>query len=89
VLASVTDDGTGSTKPAEDVSLDEFYYHLVIIGFGGHGFYPFGDIVYSNQNALISKRLWKGAHEINTLDIKNFNYEDGVQWHHISPRHSS
>jgi hypothetical protein len=32
VLASVTDDGLGSTKSAEDVGLDEFHYHLVIIG---------------------------------------------------------
>jgi hypothetical protein len=49
VLASVTDDSSGSTKSAEDVGLDEFHYHLVIIGLGGHGFNPFGDIVYPYQ----------------------------------------
>jgi hypothetical protein len=89
VLASVTDDGSESTKSAEDVGLDEFHYHLVIVSLGGHGFNPFGDIVYPYQNVLIPKRWWKGAHEIYTPNIKNFDYEDGVQWHHISPRHSS
>jgi hypothetical protein len=78
VLASIVDDGLGSTKSAEDVGLDEFYHHLVIIGLGGHGCNPFGDIVYPYQNVLIPKRWWKGAHEIYTPNIKNFNYEDGV-----------
>jgi hypothetical protein len=88
MLASITDDGSGSTKSAEDVGLDEFHYHLVIIGLGGHGFNPFGDIIYPYQNVLIPKRWWKGAHEIYTPN-SNFDYEDGVQWYHISPRHSS
>jgi hypothetical protein len=78
VLASVTDDGSGSTKSAEDVGLDEFHYHLVIIGLGGHGFHPFRDIVYPYQNVLIPKRWWKGTHEINTPNVKNFDDEDGV-----------
>jgi hypothetical protein len=89
VLAFVTDDGSGSTKSTKDVGLDEFHYHLVVVSLGGHGFNPFGNIVYLNQNVLIPKRWWKGAHEIDTLNIKNFDYEDGVQWHHISLRHSS
>jgi hypothetical protein len=78
VLASVTNDSSESTKSAEDVGLDEFHYHLVIIGLGGHDFNPFGDIVYPYQNVLIPKRWWKGAHEINTPNVKNFDYEDGV-----------
>jgi hypothetical protein len=78
VLASITDDGSKSTKSAEDVDLDEFHYHLVIIGFGGHSFNPFGDIVYPCQNIFTPKRWWKGAHEINIPNVKNFNYEDGV-----------
>jgi hypothetical protein len=78
VLASVIDDGSWSTKSAEDVGLDEFHYHLVIIGFGGHGFNPFGDIVYPYQNIFTPKRWWKGAHEIYTPNIENFDYEDGV-----------
>jgi hypothetical protein len=79
VLTSVTDDGLGSTESTEDVVLDEFYYNLVIISLGGHGFYPFRDIIHSYQDILIPKRWWKGSHEINTPDIKNFNYKDGVQ----------
>jgi hypothetical protein len=89
VLTSVTDDGSGSTKSVEDVGLDEFYHNLVILGLGGHSFYPFGDIIYPYQNVLIPKRWWKGAHEIDTPDIKNFDNKDGVQWHHVPPRHSS
>jgi hypothetical protein len=49
VLASVIDDGSESTKSAEDVGLDEFHYHLVIVSLGGHGFNPFGDIVYPTK----------------------------------------
>jgi hypothetical protein len=78
VLAFVTDDGSGSNKSTEDVGLDEFHYHLVIIGLGGHDFNPFGDIVYPYQNVLMPKRWWKGAYEINTPNVKNFDYEDGV-----------
>jgi hypothetical protein len=89
VLASVTDDGLGSTKSAEDVGLDEFHYHLVIIGLGGHDFNPFRDIVYLYQNVFIPKMWWDGAHEIDTPNIKNFYYEVGVRWHHIFSRHSS
>ena len=89
VFASVTNDGSRSTKSAKDVGLNEFHYHLVIIGLGGHGFYLFGDIVYPYQNVRIPKRWWKMAYEIDTPDIKNFNNENGVQWHHISPTHSS
>jgi hypothetical protein len=89
VLAFVIDDGSRSIKSTEDVGLDEFHYQLVIIGLGGHDFNPFGDIVYPYQNVLIPKRWWKGAHEIYTPNIKNFDYKDGVQRHHITPRHSS
>ena len=73
-----SDDGSGNTKFAKDVGLNEFHYHLVIIGLGGHGFYPFGDIVYPYQNVLIPKRWWKGDNEIDNPDIKNFNNENGV-----------
>jgi hypothetical protein len=89
MLISVTDDGPGSIKSIEDVGLDEIYHNLVIIGLGGHGFYPLGDIIHLYQNILIPKRRWEGSHEINALDIKNFNNEDGVQWHHVPPRYSS
>jgi hypothetical protein len=78
VLASVTDDGSESTKSTKDVGLDEFHYHLVIIGLGGHDFDPFGDIIYPYQNVFIPKRWWKGAHEIDTPNIKNFDDEDGI-----------
>jgi hypothetical protein len=72
VLTSITNDGSGSTESAEDVGLDEFYHNLVIIGLGGHSFYPLGDIIHSYQNILIHKRWWEGSHEIDTPDIKKF-----------------
>ena len=89
VLASIINYGLTSTESTEDVGLDEFHFNLMIISLGGHGFYSFGDIIYPYQNVLIPKRWWKGAHEIDAPDIKNFNNESGVQWHHISLRHSS
>jgi hypothetical protein len=56
VLTFVIDDGSGSTESIEDVGLDEIYYNLVIIGLGGHRFYPLGDIIHLYQNILIPKR---------------------------------
>ena len=88
VLTSVVDNYLGSTESAEDVGLDEFYHNLMIVGLGHHNFYPFGDI-HPYQNIFTPKRWWEGSHEIDTPDIKNLNYEDGVQWHHVSSRHSS
>jgi hypothetical protein len=85
VLASVTDDGPRSTKSAEDVGLDEFHYHLVIIGLGGHDLNPFGDIVYPYQNVLIPKRWWEGAHEVNTPNVKNFDWDFIISLWDIAP----
>jgi hypothetical protein len=72
VLTSVTDDGSGGTEFAEDVGLDEFYHNLVIIGLGGHDFYPFGDIIHSYQDILIPKRQWEGSNEIDTSVLHKF-----------------
>ena len=72
VLASVINDGLRSTKSVEDVGLDEFYHDLVIIGLGGHNFYPFGDIIHPYQNIFIPKRRLEGSHEISAPDIKKF-----------------
>ena len=89
VLTSIIDDGPGRTESAKDVGLDEFYHKFVIIGLSGHGFYSLGDIIHPYQNILIPRRWWEWSHELGTPNIKNFNNEDGVQWHHVPPRHNS
>jgi hypothetical protein len=89
VLISAIDDGPRSTKSTKNVGLDEFYHDLVIIGLGGHDFYPLGDIIHPYQNILIPKRWWEGSYKVDTPNIKNLNNEDGVQWHHVPLRHTS
>jgi hypothetical protein len=60
VLTSITDDGPRSTESVEDVGLDEFYHNLVIIGLGGHDFYPFGDKVKRKVFTSISSMTKEG-----------------------------
>jgi hypothetical protein len=73
VLTFVTNDGPRGTESTENVGLDEFDHNLVIISLGGHNFYPFRDIIHPYKNILIPRRWWEGSHEVDTLDIKDFN----------------
>jgi len=44
-----------------------------------HGFDPFGDIIYGDQNILTSLGSYKRSHVINTPDIKKFDLKIVVQ----------
>jgi len=57
----------------ENVGLDEFGHNFVIISLGGHNFYPFRDIIHPYTNIPKPTRWWDGSHEVDTLDIKDFN----------------
>ena len=46
-----------------------------------HGFDPFGDIIYGDQNILASLGSYKRSHVINTPDIKKFDLKIVVQGH--------
>ena len=54
---------------------------LCICGFAWHGFDPFGDVVYNDQDILASLGSYKRSHVINTPDIKMFDLKIVVQGH--------
>ena len=90
VLASVADDGSGSTKSAEDVGLEEFHYHLVIIGLGGHGFYPFRDIIdptkmYSNPKDG-GKGPMKSMPQTSKISTMRMGFNGIISLRDIAPR---
>ena len=64
----------GGAKSGEDIFLEKFDNHFVVIGLSRHSFYPFRDVIYSNQNELVAEGIRKWAHEVDTLNIKNFNF---------------
>ena len=39
----------------EDIFLEEFDNHFVVIGLSWHNFCPFKDVIYSNQDELVAE----------------------------------
>ena len=44
---------------------------------------PLRNIIYSYQDVTIAKRHREWSHEVNALNIKKINYQNGVQRHHV------
>ena len=56
----ITNYRSGGAKSGEDVFFEKFDNHFVVIGLCTHKFYPFRDIVYSNQMNWLPKELENG-----------------------------
>ena len=80
----ITNYCSGGVKSGEDVFFEKFDNHFVVIGLCWHNFYPFRDVIESNQNELVAEGIGERPHEIDTPNIKNFNFKDRVQGHHVS-----
>ena len=61
-------------KSGEDVFFEKFDNHFVVIGLCRHSFYPFRDVIDSNQNELVAEGIRERSDEVDTLNIKNFNF---------------
>jgi len=81
----VTNEDTGDSETVEDNLFEEPSKHLEVIGGTSKGFHPVGHVIYRNQDILAPSRRWKWAHEIHTPNIKNFDLENVVKGHFISP----
>ena len=88
MLTSITNDCSRGTKKSKDSVLKKLDHNFVVIGLTCNHLHPFGHIVLSNRNVDIAKRVWEGAHEIDAPHIKNLNYQNGVEGHHISTRNT-
>ena len=82
----ITNYRSGGAKSGEDIFLEKFDNHFVVIGLCGHNFYSFRDIIHSNQDELVAEGIWERSHEVDTPNIKNFDFENRVQGHHVSSR---
>ena len=54
---------------------------LCICGSTWHGFDPFGDVIYGDQNILASLGSYERSHVINAPDVKKFDLKIVVQGH--------
>ena len=54
---------------------------LCIYGSAWHGFDPFGDVVYGDQDILASLGSYKRSHVVNTPNIEKFDLKIVVQGH--------
>ena len=75
---------SGGAKSGEDVFFEKFDNHFIVISLCRHNFYPFRDIAHSNQDELVAEGIWEWSHEVDTLNIKNFNFKNRVPGHHVS-----
>ena len=66
----ITNYRSGGAKLGEDVFFEKYDNHFVVIGLCRHSFYPFRDIVYSNQNELVAEGIREWSHEVDTPNIK-------------------
>ena len=73
----ITNYHSGGVKSGEDVFFEKFENHFVVIGLSWHSFYPFRDVIYSNQNELVAEGIREWSHEVDTPNIKNFNFKEG------------
>jgi len=80
----ITNYRSRGAKSGEDVFFEKFDNHFVVIGLCWHSFYPFRDVIDSNQNELVAEGIREWSHEVDTPNIKNFNFQDRVQGHHVS-----
>jgi len=51
----ITNYRSGGAKSGEDIFLEKFDNHFVVIGLCRHSFYPFRDIIYSDQDELVTE----------------------------------
>jgi len=80
----ITNYRSGGAKSGDDAFFEKSDNHFVVIGLSWHNFYPFRDVIYRNQNELVAEGIREWSHEVDTLNIKIFNFKDRVQGHHVS-----
>ena len=80
----ITNYRSGDAKSGEDVFFEKFDNHFIVIGLSWHSFYLFRDVIYSNQNELVAEGIREWSYEVDNPNIKNFNFQDRVQGHHVS-----
>ena len=70
-------------RSGEDVFFEKFDNHFVALVFVGTASTHL-ETVYSNQDELVAEGIWEWSHEVDTPNVKNFDFENCVQGHHVS-----
>ena len=86
MLISITDDCLRRTKLSKDSVFQKLDHHSVVIGLACNSLHPLGHIVHNNQDVQMAKGVRERSHEINAPHIKNLNYQNRVEGHHISSK---
>ena len=81
---SVTDYHSRCAKPWKDNLMEHLTGMLCICRSAWHGFDPFGDVDYGNQDILASLGSYKRSHVVNTPNVKKFNLKIAVQGHCVA-----
>jgi hypothetical protein len=88
MLASITNDSPWSTKTSKNIILQELDHNLVVICFARLCFHPLRHIINRDENKKITIGARERSHEIDALNIKDFNYKNWVERHHIPSRNA-
>ena len=70
----ITENTSGSTKPSEDIYVNEMHHCFSIVFLCGNCLHPLRHIVDSNKDIKFPKLRRKWSHEINAPYIKNYTY---------------
>jgi hypothetical protein len=83
VRTSITDNCSRRAKPSKNSVVQKFDHNSMVIGLARNRLHPLGHIVHSSQNVQKPEGVWERSHEIDALYIKNLNYQNGIEGHHV------
>jgi hypothetical protein len=83
VRTSITDNRSRCTKPSKNSVLQKLDHNSMVIGLARNHLHLLGHIVHSNQNVHKFEGVWERSHEIDAPYIKNLNYQNGIEEHHV------
>ena len=73
VRPSVTNYHPWCAKPWEDNLVEHLTSVLCICGPAWHGFDPFGDVVYGDQDVLVTLGFHEGSHVVDAPNVEKFD----------------
>ena len=66
----ITNYRSGGVEAGEDIFLEKFDNHFVVVSLSLYSFYPFRDVIHNNQDELVAEGIWEWSHEVDTPTSK-------------------
>jgi len=70
---AVTNNSAWCTKASKDIVFQKLNHNLVVIGFASFGFHSLRNIINSDEDVKVAKRVWERSHEVDAPNIKYLN----------------